>query len=582
VGEGPEGVFEAIWAQAAKVLPVESFSVAICGPGPGQITYELVVEHGVKQVPQTRELGDGLGDVIIRTGRPLLVRNFESERGSLPLSWMGAPMTVGGKILGFISAQSYRQGAFDQKDLSILSMLASWAASSIDSAQRYRMQKQEAESSTALLQVARVLGRETEESSLIRSVVEMVPSLLECDRCSAWSWVPERREFLPEWRVNPVSRKAERFTSAPLPAEQIPAVSALLSGLDVVVVGESEQQRLGAVAELLPPEIRAVALVPLAVDGEVVGQVLVARSRPGEDFTAKEIGLLRGLADIVGLAFLNQRHHRQASEAAALRELNELKSRVISTISHELRTPLSFIQAGSELLMQRLFEPEQLRQVAGLVNQGSLRLAEVVDDIIEFADLQSGAVLISAQPCDPLAVVRDAVADAAEPANGHRVLLEATGPLPHVKVDREKLKSVVVRLVRNALNFSRDPSPVEVRVSVVDRRLNIEVRDAGYGIPPDELERMFDPFFRGEISQARCIPGTGLGLSIVKQLVEAMSGELAVESRLDKGTAVVVSIPVDTVQAGPEPDAGAATSTRSMPEAGLVPSAEVASGDGQP
>ncbi len=594
MGEGPDGVFEAIWAQAAKVLPVESFSIALCGPGPNQITYEMVVERGVKQVPQTRELGDGLSDVIVRTGRPLLVRNFELERGTIPLSWMGAPMSIGGKVLGFISVQSYRQGAFDQKDLSILSMLANWAASSIESAQRYRVQKQEAESSGALLQVARDLGRETEQSGLFRSVVEIVPTLLECDRCSVWSWAPDKGEFEPEWRGSPASRKAERFTSAPISPDRIPAVASMLNGLDVVVVGELQHDQLGAEADLVSVEVRSVALVPLAIDGEVVGQIVVVRSRSDEDFTAKEVDLLRGLADIVGLALRNQRQHRQASEAAALRDLNELKSRVISTISHELRTPLSFVQAGSELLMQRLFEPDQLRQVAGLVNQGSVRLAEVVDDIIEFADLQSGSLVLSPQPSDTSAVVREAIADACGPTHGHRVLLEVAEPLPRVRVDGAKLKSVVVRLVRNALNFSQDPSPVLVRVSVGGGKLKIEVSDAGYGIPPEDLERMFDPFFRGEMSQTRCIPGTGLGLSIVKQLVDAMGGEVAVESQVDKGTAVVVSIPAqpakiaaesgDGVASPSEPAAGDGAASPSEPAAGdgVASPSEPVPGDGQP
>lgn len=545
--EGPDGVLEAIWRQTVKLLPVESFSIALCGPGPSQVTYEMVVERGIRQVPQTRELGDGLGDLIVRTRKPLLVRGFELEKGSLPLSWMGAPMIADDRVLGFISVQSYRQGAFDQKDLSILGMLANWAASALESAQRYRVQKQEAEASAALLRVARVLGKETEQLGLFRSIAEVVPTVIECDRCSVWSWTTDKREFQPCWRSNAATRKVEEFTSAPLSPQEIPAVADMLLTLDVVV-GEVDSGQLGILGELLPADIRSVALVPLANGGEIAGLIGVVRSRVGADFSAKEVDLLRGLADIAGLAIQNQRHHRQASETVALRELSEVKSQLISTISHELRTPLSFVQAGSELLMQRLFEPDQLRQVAGLVNQGSLRLAEVIDDIIEFADLQSGSMPLSRQPANPVTLVRDAIEDAAGPTHRHRVLLEAAEPLPAMGLDGEKLKSVVVRLVRNALNFSQDPSAVHVRLSVEGERLNLEVGDSGVGIPPEEMNRMFEPFFRGQVSQARCIPGTGLGLSIVEQLVKAMGGEIAVQSQVDKGTLVQVSIPFHSDQ----------------------------------
>jgi signal transduction histidine kinase len=544
VTEGPKQLFETIWAQAAKVFSAESFSIALCGPGPNQITYELVVDRGVRQVPQTSDLGDGLGQLIVRSGKPLLVRDFELEDGTMPLSWMGAPMMNGEKVVGLITLQASRPDAFDRKDLSVLCMLANWAAFAVESSNRFQLQQQEADSASALLQVARVLSKETDSDGLFRAVSEIVSTVVDCVRCSVWQWSADGRHFQPMWRSSMGARKAEKFASAPMTPIEIPAVAQMLQSHDVVVVGDMESAQLGVVGEMLPMEMRSIALVPLARDGEVVAQMVIVRSHSGGKFTSGEVDLLRGLADIVGLAIKNLRHHRQASEAAALRELSEVKSRLISTISHELRTPLSFVQAGSELLMQRLFEPDQLRQVAGLVNQGALRLAEVVDDIIEFADLQSGAVQLTLLPTNPVTVVRDAIEDAAGPAHGHRVLLEASEPLAKVKMDGQKLKATIVRLVRNALNFSQDPSTVLVRLSMEGNRLRVEVSDSGFGIPAEEMVRVFDPFFRGEVSQTRCIPGTGLGLSIVKQLVETMGGEVSMQSKVDRGTAVVVSIPV--------------------------------------
>ncbi|HEX2922907.1 MAG TPA: GAF domain-containing sensor histidine kinase, partial [Chloroflexota bacterium] len=534
--EGPNQVFETIWAQAAKVFSAEAFSVALCGPGPNQITYELVVDRGVRQVPQTSDLGDGLSQLVVRSGKPVLVRDFELEDGTMPLSWMGAPMLNGDRVIGLLIIQASRPDAFERRDLSVLSMLANWAAFAVDSSQRFQTQQQEAEAASALLQAARVLGRETDPDGLFRAVAETASTVVDCVRCSVWLWSADDQHFAPMWRSSVGKRKAEQFTSAPMRPTEIPAVVDMLRSQDVVVVGENESALLGVVGDALPLGLRSIALVPLARDGEIVAQMVIVRSSSGEEFTSKEIDMLRGFADIVGLTLNNLRQHKQAGEAAALREVSEVKSRLISTISHELRTPLSFVQAGSELLMQRLFEPDQLRQVAGLVNQGSLRLAEVVDDIIEFADLQSGTVQLTLLSANPVTVVRDAIEDAAGPAHGHRVALEATEPLPKVKMDGQKLKAVVVRLVRNALNFSQDPASVTVRLSADVDRLRVEVSDSGFGIPAEEVEKVFDPFFRGEVSQARCIPGTGLGLSIVKQLVDTMGGEVSMQSKVDSGT----------------------------------------------
>ena len=540
----PDKVYEAIWAQTAKLLAAESFSIALCGPGPSQVTYEMVVDRGVRQVPQTRELGDGLSELVVRTGKPLLVRNFELEEGSMPLSWMGAPMISNGKVLGLVSVQTYREGAYQPRDLSILAMLAGWAASAVETARSYRVQKQEAESATALLRVTRELAAETDESGLLRSAVETVPTLVECDRCTAWWWVAERRQFEPAWRYNATSHKAEEFASASLVPAGVPALAQVMETLEIVAVDGSAGGQLGELRNSLSMELQSVALVPLVQGGELVALIAVVRSQEGEEFNSREIDLLRGLADIAALALQNLRHHRQMGEAAALRELSEMKSRLISTISHELRTPLSFVQAGSELLMQRLLDPEQLRQVAGLVNQGSSRLAQIVDDIILFADLQSGLVSVSPVPVNPASVVRDAIQDAVGAADGKRVQLEVIDPLPTVPLDPEKLRSAIARLVRNALSFSQEPSVVRVRVSMPSDWVQIEVSDEGFGIPKGEVERVFEPFFRGEATQARCIPGTGLGLSIVRQLVAAMGGQVTVDSEPGRGTAVTVFVPV--------------------------------------
>lgn len=559
--EAPEKVYEAIWAQTARLLGAESFSVALCGPGPNQITYEFVIDRGVRQVPQTRELGDGLSDLVVRMGKPFLVRSFLLEEGSYPLSWMGAPIVSGDTILGLVTVQRYREGAYQQKDLSILSMLANWAASAIEARRSYQTQKQEAESSAALLRITRALTSEIEESNLLRSAVEIVPTVVECDRCSTWRWVGERREFEPGWRCNGATKRAEEFDSAPLRLEGVPAISRLLATKDVVAIGDCDNEQLGSLRNSLSKELRSVALVPLALEGELLGLIAVVRAPEGESFSQREVDLLRALADIVALAMQNLRHHRQKGEAAALRELSEMKSRLISSISHELRTPLSFVQAGSELLMQRLLDPEQLRQVAGLVNQGSVRLAEIVDDIIQFADLQSGLVSLAPVPTDPAVFVREVVDEVAGANDSHRVAVRMVGPLPTVTVDGEKLKSVIVRLIRNALNFSPADSPIELEISAPRNRLQIQVSDNGFGIPREEMDRLFEPFFRGEASQARCVPGAGLGLSIVKQLVEAMGGEVSVSSEPGSGTTVLISVPVKAAPGNDESNSDANSSS---------------------
>lgn len=298
---------------------------------------------------------------------------------------------------------------------------------------------------------------------------------------------------------------------------------------------------------------------PILSGAQAIGTILVQSNRR-EAFDRRDLSILSvlaawtasmiELAQLRGSLEVGDEHALLGSGEAAARELSRRTSRLIATLAHELRTPLSFVQAGSEMLMTRLPDPEQLQQVAALVNQGSLRLAEVVDDIIESADLEAGPLELCSRPVDSASVVREAIAEVAGADQGRRVVVEGPEPLPVVRLDGWRLRSVVVRLLRNALKFSPESSTVTVCVSAGDGRLGVEISDTGFGIPASELEHIFEPFFRGEVSHARCIPGTGLGLSIVRQIVAAMGGEIRVRSQVDRGTTVELLVPFEEVEAG--------------------------------
>ena len=124
----------------------------------------------------------------------------------------------------------------------------------------------------------------------------------------------------------------------------MPAIGRLLETKDVVAVSDGDIEQLGTLRDSLSQELRYAALVPLMLEGELMGLIAVVRALEANSFTPREIDLLRTLADIAALAMQNLRHHRQKGEAAALRELSEMKSRLISTIS--MNCGLSQFRAG--------------------------------------------------------------------------------------------------------------------------------------------------------------------------------------------------------------------------------------------
>jgi signal transduction histidine kinase len=547
VSEGRKMVFEATWDQAVRTLSPESIAIAVHGPGSNQLTYELVVERGNRQPTHTRELGDGLSDLVLRTKRPLLVGEFEQEDGSLPLTWMGAPMMNGDVVLGLISVQRAQPRGYDRRDLSLLGALANWTASELESARLRQQMQQDAESSAAILGFARSLSRETQREATLKLVAAVVPAVIAGVRCAVWLGMEENGRPELVWRSDVGASTAAPLDPQFSEARHAPGVLEMVGTRDVVLVPDGERWRLGALGACSVLDGSDVALVPLTAGNQVVAVAAVSRPRGSGGFTREDIELLRGVSDVASLS-LSRQPQGEPNETVAKDGMDDLKSRLITTISHEVRTPLSMITTGTELLMGKLQQPEQLRQVAELVNQGSSRLAEVVDDLIEYAEMQARAIVPSPEESCACTIAREAIMEVTDETNAHRVTLEISEPLPRIRVDAGKLKSVIGRLVKNGVSFSEEPSKVVVRLSVISERLRVEVSDGGFGIPAEERELVFRPFFRGEISQSRSVSGTGLGLTIVRQLVEAMGGDIELRSQPEKGTSVVATIPVEVVR----------------------------------
>lgn len=249
------------------------------------------------------------------------------------------------------------------------------------------------------------------------------------------------------------------------------------------------------------------------------------------------IGLVGVLRDLTGEKQRQGELVQALAEAAALKELDALKSQLFRIISHELRTPLSYLVGFSELLMQRAYEPEEVRGMAQLMNEGALRLTRLVNDIILFTELQSGKKLLTLVPVSLAHVIAEALDQLPASAARTRVRVDA-GDAPTVLADRGWLAQALTALIDNALKFSPEDTPVEVSAHRRDGGVCIDVTDRGIGIPADEHERVFVPLYRGREAEARRIPGAGLGLAIVAKLVTLHGGRVEIESVPGSGTRV--------------------------------------------
>jgi len=234
-----------------------------------------------------------------------------------------------------------------------------------------------------------------------------------------------------------------------------------------------------------------------------------------------------------------------------LLELDRLKDEFLSLVSHELRTPLTSIRGYLDLVLDEEageLNPEQ-RRFLKAVERNSGRLLRLVGDLLFVAQADAGRLTLERAKVDVAALAADCVEAARPVADQRSIELHlAAVPVPALVGDRGRLAQVLDNLVSNALKFTPEGGRVEVRTSVTDDYVRIEVEDSGIGIPAEEQPRLFERFFRAASATEQAIPGTGLGLAIVKAIVEAHAGRIEVVSAPGKGTTFLVELPLREAQ----------------------------------
>ncbi len=270
-------------------------------------------------------------------------------------------------------------------------------------------------------------------------------------------------------------------------------------------------------------DIEQTAYVPLKVGLRSMGVLVLRSPRLG-------VGLAEAAAGLVALALERSRFIHELSRAEAVKQSDELKSALLASVSHNLRTPLTSIRAAVDNLMQDdiAWDAEALREFHGIIREETERLAAIVRNLLEMARIEAGELKIDRRWTAPAEIVSNVLSLSATALRGHGVEVDADEALPLVFVDARLIGEVLANLIENAAKYSPEGSAIRVAVNVSEEGLAMRVTDAGTGIPADELERVFDKFYRGENSNERL--GTGMGLAIAKGIVNAHGGVIRADN----------------------------------------------------
>jgi PAS domain S-box-containing protein len=251
---------------------------------------------------------------------------------------------------------------------------------------------------------------------------------------------------------------------------------------------------------------------------------------------------------------ITQRKQTQAELLNALekeRELNELKSRIVTVVSHEYRTPLTTILSSAELLEHygsKWTEEKKLlhlRRIQSTVHH----LTQLVSDVLFLDKTEAGKVEFNPTFLDVVTFCGEIVEELQlTVGNKHKLIFVSQGECRLAYLDEKLLRQILTNLLSNAIKYSPESGTVHFALSCEPDKLVFRIQDEGIGIPKEDQQRLFESFQRA--SNVGTIPGTGLGLAIVKKCVGLHQGQITVESEVGVGTTFSVTLPLNIQKAG--------------------------------
>lgn len=486
-------LFRALYDETARVMDATVFLFALYDEVSQTVHVVRQIDRGEEHEGGSFPLGKGFTSEVIRKGSPRIVRwsgeapairlLYGTESGELvaPRSGVVVPILSGDRVIGVLSAQSYRSEAYEHEDLFSLCAIAAQAGATI---KRLRATEQMAlEHERHALELEAVLAGMNDALVIVDARGAIVRlnhaarELLCLDGASLVLGQPLELQRLEQWPD----------TAREIATALVPVIDAIRSGRSVdqidVELRSGERRVLGLGASVLR-----------SPSAELDGGVIVFR-----DITAQ-------------------------------RDLERLREDIFAMAWHDMHTPITVIRGHAELLQRRLLSGDRdrnaFKSAASLIVKHADRLAELLTALFDIRCLEAGVLTISRWPMDLSVLVRE-VTDGMRPTTRHEINVCADETVIG-EWDERRVQQVVTNLVSNAMKYSPEHSTVTVSVTADETTTTVRVSDEGIGLDDSELEKLFSRGYRAE--SARTLRGAGLGLYLSNGLVVAHGGRMWAES----------------------------------------------------
>ncbi len=466
--------------------------------------YGYMTRAGKRKAEMALQIGQGLAGWVVQNYEAVLIDDVlkdprwvkSSSKTQQHRSAIVTPLVVGEEIVGVLMAFHRKPGFFSQEQFQLVQAIAKQVAVAINNANLYKMISEQAE------RLGGLLRKEKEDASRLQAILEAVADgVLVTD-------AENRISFLNSSAQQILGVRAERVIGQSLDDFAGffgKAASAWMETIRSWSEDPASYQEGDTYAEQLELDdgrIVLVHLAPVMMPNDFLGTVSIFR-----DITHEV-------------------------------EVDRLKSEFVATVSHELRTPMTSIRGYVDILLMGAAGAlnENQAHFLKIIKSNTERLNILVDDLLDISRIESGRVTLAPQALDLRAVAKNVLDEVKHRSQDDEkpmtFSLDAPADLPRVHGDPERVHQILSNLVSNAYHYTPPSGKIVVRIRALDgREVQVDVIDNGVGIPPEDHERIFERFYRGENPMVLATPGTGLGLPIVKQLVEMHGGRIWVESK---------------------------------------------------
>jgi two-component system sensor histidine kinase KdpD len=287
---------------------------------------------------------------------------------------------------------------------------------------------------------------------------------------------------------------------------------------------------------------------PLITARGIVGVLALMQAEELSKLTREQERLIGAYADLSAVAIEGILLAQETRNIEIIKASEKLQNALLDSITHDLRTPLVSIIGSLSSIQEAKIKPDTdaVAKLIQVARGEAERLNRLITNLLDESRLEAGTIKLNRQPSEVQDLTGAALEQLGHMASSHQIKIDLPDDLPYVSIDFTLMVQALVNILDNSIKYSPSGSLVEIKGWIGNKEIHLSISDRGTGIPPQDLEHIFDKFYR--VHRPERIIGTGLGLSISRGIIEAHGGRIKAENRGGGGTIIRLSIPITESQ----------------------------------